>query len=455
MSDILATFYGTVAMAFAVGHGDNLANTVPLSESHPFFWLLHQAVQNSSDTQLSPKVIVRDLNTPGLPQTMKWPIATLLSTVLIFVRDGPGEDEQGTYRAFKNMLSIHSNLHKLYSQDDGAYAFSTPLVLGLCRRVVELGDIAAAASTAPMREPSSPRSIRDAARQALERTMQVASAPVSQDTAEAQYTPADALWPLANLLWRIYAARRLHTQAAELAKTFRNLSPSEEVRLARGVPASALAETCYWRGRLGIVLLDFRLARWWLEKAWALCPDAWQQRRSILIKLVPAALLTGSLPAPGLLEEYSLPVYAALVQAFRTGNVAQWRALVEQHREWLRARQVWLLLFERGEILVWRNLFRHALRAYYDVEPSAPRNRCPTWVFEEAARRAFAGSRELEEDLGLEDVVCVLSSLIDQGLLMGNISYSQRQVVMRPRPDGMGGFPRLKDVTPRRVQAVA
>lgn len=87
--------------------------------------------------------------------------------------------------------------------------------------------------------------------------------------------------------------------------------------------------------------------------------------------------------------------------------------------------------------------------------PEAPHNRCPTWVFEAAARAAFAGSGELEEELVLEDVICVLASLIDQGLLLGYISYSQRQVVMRAREDGMGGFPRVKDVAPRRVLAVA
>lgn len=183
-----------------------------------------------------------------------------------------------------------SHLHKLYSQngDDGyLYPFLNPLLLAVCRRVVELGDAAASHSTAPMREPTSPRSIRDAARQALERSVQVASASLQgsewHNAASAPYAVADALWPLANLLWRIYAARRLHTQAAELAKTFRNLTPSEEVRLeARGggMSAGTLAETYYWRGRLGVVLLDFRWAKGWLEKAWGLCPeDAWSQRR--------------------------------------------------------------------------------------------------------------------------------------------------------------------------------
>jgi hypothetical protein len=56
----------------------------------------------------------------------------------------------------------------------------------------------------------------------------------------------------------------------------------------------------------------------------------------------------------------------------------------------------------------------------------------------------------VEEDLVLEDIICVLSSLIDQDLIVANISYSQRQLVMRPAKSG-GGFPRLKDVVPRKV----
>lgn len=81
--------------------------------------------------------------------------------------------------------------------------------------------------------------------------------------------------------------------------------------------------------------------------------------RAILIRLIPAALLCGSLPSQGLLQHYDLQAaYGPLIAAFRDGDVARWRQLVAQQREWLRARNVWLLLFERGEILVWRNLFR-------------------------------------------------------------------------------------------------
>lgn len=90
----------------------------------------------------------------------------------------------------------------------------------------------------------------------------------------------------------MYAQRRLHTQATELDKTFRALVPSEESRLeTRGgyISAAAVAESYYWRGRLGIVLLDFRGAKRWLDRAWRLAPaDAWQQRRWVVLSTLTA-----------------------------------------------------------------------------------------------------------------------------------------------------------------------
>ena len=40
-----------------------------------------------------------------------------------------------------------------------------------------------------------------------------------------------------------------------------------------------------------------------------------------------------------------------------------------------------------------------------------------------------------------------------KGLILGNLSYSQNQLVMKPSQDGMGGFPKVSIVTPRRIDA--
>lgn len=61
------------------------------------------------------------------------------------------------------------------------------------------------------------------------------------------------------------------------------------------------------------------------------------------------------------MQHYSLEAeFTPFIQAFKTGNVPQWRRLLSERQEWLRARSIWLIWFERGEILVWRNLFRKA-----------------------------------------------------------------------------------------------
>lgn len=111
-----------------------------------------------------------------------------------------------------------------------------------------------------------------------------------------------------------------------------------------------------------------------------------------------------------------------------------------------------------------------SLRDWYMLKPDAPKGRCPTWVFLAATRKAFKGSGDLEDgDVQKEDVIVALSSLIDQvgvehgdgsqltgqGLILGNVAYSQQQLVMKPSADGFGGFPRVSTVVPRAVIANA
>ena len=41
-----------------------------------------------------------------------------------------------------------------------------------------------------------------------------------------------------------------------------------------------ICEAYYWRGKLQVKLLNFRLAKAWLDKAWDTCPGAaYNQRR--------------------------------------------------------------------------------------------------------------------------------------------------------------------------------
>ena len=165
-----------------------------------------------------------------------------------------------------------------------------------------------------------------------------------------------------------------------MQKTLSAMNPPEEKRLAsRGlyIKAKDVCQSYYWRGKLGVVLLDMRGAKYWLDKAWAVCPTgSWQQRRSvdpesliysselntperaILIRLIPVNILLGRLSKSALLEQYKLQEFLPLLLMFRRGDIAAWRRELNVKREWYRRRSIWLLLYERGEILIWRNLLR-------------------------------------------------------------------------------------------------
>jgi hypothetical protein len=119
-------------------------------------------------------------------------------------------------------------------------------------------------------------------------------------------------------------------------------------------------------------------------------------------------------------------------------------------------------------LLHWWELM-YSLRLYYRTSPGAALNRCPTNIFLNAIRQAFEGTGEIEDGtIELEDLIVIIASCIDhvrslictlkgladvQGLILGNLSYSQNQLVMKPSQDGMGGFPRVSTVMPRRIDA--
>ncbi|WVQ97325.1 hypothetical protein IAU59_004436 [Kwoniella sp. CBS 9459] len=475
MSALIGTFVSHVAQCFSTGSADNLVTSLPLDPSHPFFGPLRQALSTVSEDSISPVSVRNQLN--FVAEDIKDNLSSFLSAVLVDIRGDQAQaisEPERSYGEYSRLQQVYGEANKLYavSNDDGTYAhaFLNPLIVALAKLFVKASNKAAATSTLPLRHPNSARSIRDSTRQTIERSMQIANSNMSESewnvAGNQQHAVGDIVWALGNVLFRIYAERKLHTQAADLSKTLSSLSPAEDKRLSsRGyfVPATEVCQSYYWRGKLGVVLLDMRGAKYWLDKAWRYCPgtdihgrECWDQRRSILIRLIPVNLLLGHLPSQAVLRQYDLPEYVPLIHAFRMGNVPAWRKILEQRREWFRRRSVWLILYERGEILVWRNLFRRALKTYYSLDPSAVKNRCPTWVFLSATHQTFVGSGEIEDgNVELEDIICVISSLVDHGLILGNLAYSQRQLVMKPSPDGMGGFPRISQVNPRTVNAIA
>lgn len=83
-------------------------------------------------------------------------------------------------------------------------------------------------------------------------------------------------------------------------------------------------------------------------------------RRAIFIRLLTCQILLGSFPAPHLLTHFNLDAqFGPLITAIRTGDRAMYYTCFETWGGWYRKRGLWLVLREKGEVLVWRSLFRN------------------------------------------------------------------------------------------------
>lgn len=128
----------------------------------------------------------------------------------VYTLENLGSVYPGTSAARTLRPANLSELQKLYGTSDTqgyAFPFLSHLILAICRTLVSISHVAASASTKPIRDHASPRGIKDATRQAVEKTMQVASA--HMDGAEwgrqGQDGVGDILWAVGNILWRLYA----------------------------------------------------------------------------------------------------------------------------------------------------------------------------------------------------------------------------------------------------------
>ncbi|ORX35961.1 hypothetical protein BD324DRAFT_629669 [Kockovaella imperatae] len=426
MSNTIAQWAAHASQSFSSAQGPAVVASIPLNDRHSAYHTLVQALSSVSDTAISTTSV---LSYVSVRNETKDIFASFLVAILKYLQvfSNSSPDAERAIEAFRRLNAVQIEANRLYGMtgSDGGFihAFMNPFMVMLCRHLIRTAKTAAAVSPHPPRSNLSSRSIRDTTRQTIEKTFQISSSVVSEGDWAAstshQYLVGDIVWPLANMLWRIYAERKLHTQASGLAKTLGSLTPPENKRVssrAMSLHQTDLCESYYWRGKLGVVLLDMRNAKFWLDKAWQMCPsDCHQQQRAILIRLLPVNLLLGYSPTMTLLQRYKLGDFMPLLRAFQSGNVVAFRRELLNCRDWYRHRSIWLILYERGEILVWRNLFRRALRLYYNLNPESPKNRCPTWVFLAASQRAFEGSNEVEVgNLAIEDIICVMSSLIDQ-----------------------------------------
>ncbi|KAJ1652179.1 hypothetical protein IWQ61_007423 [Dispira simplex] len=196
-------------------------------------------------------------------------------------------------------------------------------------------------------------------------------------------------------------------------------------------PKSEQVTYRYFAGRSFLFQHRIHDAERELARALAECtlrPSAFRNRRTIFFHLVIARVILGKAPHPMLLKKYGYQeLFGPLIAAVRQGWIRQFEQHCEQIQDALLPTASYLLLRERCQVLLYRNLFR---RVFLITRP--PVSQKVSFVKLEDMLHAARLSTQ-DTDLDLDDMECLLASMISQGYVRGNINLQRKLVVLSKR----------------------
>lgn len=168
-----------------------------------------------------------------------------------------------------------------------------------------------------------------------------------------------------------------------------------------------------------VVSLQYALAR--------TPPESMENRRRILLYLIPAQILTGRLPSQKSLDHFNMSWYQDIVEAIRSGNIGQFDAALVRHGEFFIQSALYLAV-ERMKPFVHRALVRK-VATITDQNKIALEDIIKAW-----------GVCGIDGDL--DAVECVLASLIHKGYLRGYISHKIGYLVLSKKSP----FPQVQEL---------
>ncbi|XP_065582145.1 PCI domain-containing protein 2-like isoform X2 [Artemia franciscana] len=115
----------------------------------------------------------------------------------------------------------------------------------------------------------------------------------------------------------------------------------------------------YYLGKIAIMNLDIKKAADDLDVAFQNChKDSPNNKRRILVNLIPLKMLMGKMPSTTLLERYNLrPQFENLASAVKSGHVKAYRDAIKEQEEFFTESKTFLVI-EHLIVVVFRNLFK-------------------------------------------------------------------------------------------------
>ncbi|KAL3702003.1 hypothetical protein R1sor_020025 [Riccia sorocarpa] len=178
----------------------------------------------------------------------------------------------------------------------------------------------------------------------------------------------------------------------------------------------------YYTGRLEVFNDNFAQADQKLMYALVHCdPSKEANIRMILKYLVPVKLSLGILPNEWLLRKYHIMEYNDIVQALRKGDVRLLRRALQANEDQFLRSGVYLVL-EKLELQVYQRLMKkiHLIQKQKDASRAHQ-------IKMDSILKAL---KWLQVDMDLDEVECIMATLIHKNLMRGYLSHKSKVVVL-------------------------
>lgn len=173
----------------------------------------------------------------------------------------------------------------------------------------------------------------------------------------------------------------------------------------------------YFVGRKAMFDSNYKDANEYLTFAFENChKSSKNNKRLILIYLVPVKILLGYVPRKSVLEKYDLMQFWELVQGVCQGNLKLLDEVIDKHESFFIKNGIYLIV-EKLKIIAYRNLFRKVYLMLNTHQIPVESLMCAMH---------FNGLT----DVDLDETQCIVANLIYDGKIKGYISHQHRKVVV-------------------------
>jgi nuclear mRNA export protein PCID2/THP1 len=173
----------------------------------------------------------------------------------------------------------------------------------------------------------------------------------------------------------------------------------------------------YFVGRKAMFDSDYKSAEEYLSFAFDNCHKRFaNNKRQILIYLVPVKMLLGHMPRKEILEKYNVLQFHELAAALKEGNVRKFDEVIQRHETFFIESGIYLIV-EKMKIIAYRNLFK---RVYLILQT----HQIDLQSFVTALN--FASGEPIEMD----ETQCIVANLIYENRIKGYISHQHNKLVV-------------------------